>query len=367
MEIRLLPAVDRIDASTWNALAGDDDPFTDHAFLALLEESGSVDARRGIEPLHLVAYEDETPVAALPLYAKTHSYGEYIFDWSWADAAYRAGIEYYPKLVSMAPYTPATGTRMLTGGSGGARYRPALLEGVVAAATEIGASSAHLLFLNDDERDAAAADPRFLPRVTEQFHFHNEGYASFDDFLARFRSSMRKKVRRERRDVRESGLRIETFTGDAIREEHWAAVRRFYRDTCMRKGSEPYLTKRFFSLAPERVGHVAATLNFEKGAHLYGRYWGADDRYEMLHFELCYYRLIERCIDRGMRRFEAGAQGTHKLRRGLMPAEIHSAHFIAHPALRSAIADFLPRETAAVRAQMTRMAEHGPFRRDGGG
>ncbi len=372
--------IGEIDARAWDALAGEDDPFVEHAFLAALEASGSVGEGTGWLPRHVTVWDGDAMVGALPLYLKSHSYGEYIFDWGWASAAARAGIAYYPKLVSMVPFTPATGTRFLTGdGPRRARIARRLVDGALEATERERASSLHLLFLDEAERAIVVEDGRLLPRLSHQFHFHNDGYASFDDFLGRLRSEMRKKIRKERRAVAEAPLEVRTLTGEAIEPSNLEAMRRFYEDTCERKGAYPYLTPRFFELVAERLRHravlvmafdpdgraVAGTLNFEKGRHLYGRYWGALDGYPMLHFELCYYQLIERTIARGARRFEAGAQGTHKLGRGLLPARVHSAHHLVHPGLRDAVADFLAREAFAVERDIEALAEHGPFRRDG--
>ncbi|MCA9535778.1 MAG: N-acetyltransferase [Myxococcales bacterium] len=377
MKVTRVDGVGQVAPADWDALAGDDDPFAEHAFLSVLEDSGSVGGRSGWRPAHVLVHDGGTLVGALPLYRKDHSYGEYIFDFAWANAAARLGSPYYPKLVAMTPLTPATGTRLLVHPSTErAHVVKTLLDGALVAASELHASSVHLNFLNAQEAAEVATHGAYLARTTHQFHFHNEGYADFEDFVGRFRSSMRKKLRKERRAVAESGLDVGVTTGEELSEEDWSRLRAFYLDTCWRKGSEPYLTEAFFTLLAERCRHrvvvgyarrngllVAASLNFEKGKHLYGRYWGCEEDQEMLHFELCYYQLIERAIAGGMTRFEAGAQGTHKLRRGLMPSEIHSAHFIAHPVLRDAVADYLPRERAGELREMAALAEHGPFRR----
>jgi hypothetical protein len=377
MKTACVSSVGAVAPVAWDALAGDDDPFAEHAFLSALEVSGSVGGRSGWTPAHVLVHDGEVLVGALPLYAKDHSYGEYIFDFAWANASRRLGAPYYPKLVAMTPLTPATGTRLLVHPQANrADVVRALLDGALAAASERRASSVHLNFLNAAEAQDVAAHGAFMARTTHQFHFNNEGYADFDAFVARFRSSMRKKLRKERRAVAESGLSVGVARGAELSADDWSRLRQFYLDTCWRKGSEPYLTEDFFTQLAERcrervlVGYarrngllVAASLNFEKGKHLYGRYWGCEEDQEMLHFELCYYQLIEHAIANGMTRFEAGAQGTHKLRRGLMPSEIHSAHFIAHPVLRDAVADYLPRERAGELREMAALAEHGPFRR----
>ncbi|MAQ15823.1 MAG: GNAT family N-acetyltransferase [Sandaracinus sp.] len=378
VRVRFLESLTEVDPESWNALTGDDDPFVEHAFLSTLERSGSVGGDSGWEPMHVTLWTEEgTLEAALPLYLKDQSYGEYIFDWGWADAAHRAGIPYYPKLVSMVPFTPATGRRFLTAPEGDREALVGeLLAGAQEAAERAGASSIHLNFLTDEEQQLANASG-FLSRRTMQFHWHAAGDGSFEDFLGRFRSSMRKKTKKERRVVADAGLDIRVFSGDDLTPERWETMRRFYRDTCMRKGAIPYLTNGFFDQAADTLSDravivmafhedepVAASLAFEKGAHLYGRYWGCSDDYDMLHFELCYYQLIERAIAQGMTRFEAGAQGTHKLRRGLMPVPIHSAHWLRHPALAEAVAEFLPHEAMATERQIAALEEHGPFRRD---
>jgi hypothetical protein len=325
----------------------------------------------------VLAWQSARLVGGLPLYVKQHSYGEYIFDWGWANAAERAGLRYYPKLVSMVPFTPATGTRLLIADDVDRdQIVPALLGGVSEMAKKVRASSVHLLFLNVTELAAVQTHGAFMRRASSQFHWENPGYRDFDDYLDRFRSALRKQVRRERREAQSYGLDIRLLTGPELTERDWDALCGFYRDTCLRKGSGPYLTDRFFTeIAREHASRViaviaydadrpvAGTLNFQKGKHLYGRYWGAVDERPSLHFELCYYRLIEHAIANGLTHFEAGAQGEHKLRRGLLPVEILSAHSIAHPGLSEAIAEFLPREAEAVRREIASLAEHSPFHR----
>lgn len=381
--IDVITSLSSIPAAEWNRLVQADDPFAEHAFLSALERSGSVGPGTGWSPAHIVLRTPKGQLrAALPLYLKQHSYGEYIFDWSWAAAAQRAGIRYYPKLVSMAPLTPATGQRILLGEDEAlSSVVPALLAGARGLSDEIGASSIHLLFLSETERDAiAAAGKDFLPRLSMQFHWHNRGYENFEQYLGALRSPLRKQVRKERARARSTGLTIKTLTGAELTQREYDALWTFYTDTCHKRGSGPYLTERFFKelvdMDPNRVlavlaydgeTPVAGTLNFQKGKRLYGRYWGCLQDYDALHFECCYYQLIERAIDRGMDHFEAGAQGMHKLRRGLLPAAIHSAHHISHPGLRAAVAEFLPAEAFAVEQEMETLAHHGPFKRDGEG
>jgi uncharacterized protein len=379
VRVEVIERIAAVDAQAWDALAGDDDPFAEHAFLRVLEESGSVGGRSGWTPRHVTAWEGDRLVGALPLYLKDHSFGEFIFDWGWADAAFRAGVDYYPKLVSMAPVTPTTGRRLLLAPDVDARaVAAALVAGCFEVADAEQASSIHLLFLTAPERELLEAGGRFMPRLSYQFHWRNRDYGTFDDFVGTFRSQLRKQVRKERRRVAESSLRIEVLDGTSLEPAHFALLARLYRGTCARYGSRAYLTPEFFKGAHAALRHravvavaydddapVAASLNFEKGGHLYGRYWGCLEERDFLHFELCYYRLIERAIERGMRRFEAGAQGIQKLRRGLEPSPIHSLHWVRHPGLARAVADFLPREASAVERDMQELARHGPYRRDG--
>jgi predicted N-acyltransferase len=377
IDIRILSSLGSVDPDAWDGLVGEDDPFVEHAFLSLLEQSGSVGRGSGWEPTHVTAWRGKRLVGALPLYLKTHSYGEYIFDWGWADAASRLGVSYYPKLVAMVPVTPVTGRRFLfAANEDPVELASRLIDGCLDVAESTEASSIHLLFLSPEEQDWVDRDGRLMKRLSFQFHWQNTGYDAFDDFVNDFRSSMRKKLRRERRVAAETNLQIEELRGRELSVEDWRALERLYRATCGRKGSHPYLTPEFFELAPSILDGsplvfaakdegriVAASINFAKGGHLYGRYWGATQRHDMLHFELCYYRPIEYAINHRMRRFEAGAQGTHKLRRGLMPVPIHSAHWIRHPVLGQAVADFLPREAFSVQQQIRELSHHGPFRR----
>ncbi|MEM9727751.1 MAG: GNAT family N-acetyltransferase [Myxococcota bacterium] len=377
LEIRVLWSLASVEAADWDALTGDDDPFADHAFLSLLERSGSVGRGSGWEPMHVTVWRDGRLVGALPLYLKTHSYGEYIFDWGWADAAARLGVQYYPKLVSMIPVTPVTGRRILYAeGEDPMPIVERLIDGCLELANDSKASSIHLLFLNPEERSWVLRDGRLMDRLSFQFHWQNAGYESFDAYVDSFRSSMRKKLRKERRIALEGDVQIDLLRNADLTPDDWRTLERLYRGTCSRKGSYPYLTRTFFEMAPTSLDGsplvvaarnggeiVAASINFQKGNNLYGRYWGASERHDMLHFELCYYRLIDHAILQGMQRFEAGAQGTHKLRRGLMPVPIHSAHWVRHPVLAEAIADFLPREADSVREQIEHLSHHGPFRR----
>jgi uncharacterized protein len=379
MKTEFVSDLAQIAPEVWDRLTGDDDPFVEHAFLHALAQTRCVGPTTGWLSYHVVARERGEVVAALPLYLKEHSYGEYVFDFAWAQAAMRAGLRYYPKLVGMVPFTPATGRRFLIApGVDEQRAVSALLDGALDALKRNRASSIHLHFMNAHEAELVRADGRFQARLSSQFHWQNHGYASFDEHLASFRSVVRKEVRKERRRVVESGVAVSVVEGPQLTAAEWEALRGFYFDTCDKHGSGPYLTPSFFDvirrthaqrvvavLARDKGEIVAGTLNFEKGKHLYGRYWGSTSHYDSLHFELCYHRLIERAIERGYERFEAGAQGTHKLRRGLLPTAIHNACYVADPRLALAVSDFLEREEQAVQHELAALTHHGPSRRDG--
>ena len=379
MQTELVTSISKVDPAAWDQLAGADDPFVEHAFLSALEQSGSVGPGSGWLPQHMLLRANGALLGALPVYLEEHSYGEYVFDFGWANAAMRAGIRYYPKLVSMVPFTPATGRRFLIApGADEQAVVSGLLDGVLDARQALRASSVHIHFMSPHEAQLVARDGRFSPRLSSQFHWNNRGFSSFDDHLATFRSAVRKEVRKERRRVAEAGIEVSVVEGEALSEREWGALRRFYFDTCEKHGSGPYLNADFFEaiarsharrvvavLARDKGEIVAGTLNFEKGAHLYGRYWGCTRDYDSLHFELCYHSLIERAITRGQQRFEAGAQGIHKLRRGLLPVAIHNACYVADTRLSEAVRDFLQREEASVRFELAQLTHHGPEHRDG--
>jgi predicted N-acyltransferase len=323
-------------------------------------------------------------VGAVPLYLKTNSYGEFIFDWGWANAAHRSGIRYYPKLVAAIPFTPVTGRRLPIDASlsdaDAAAVTTAMLRVVRQLADDEHASSIHFLFCTEAEKGALAA-AEYLPRLSMQFHWRNRAeraYENFDDFLATFRSRNRKQVRKERQTAAAHGLTFRTATGGELDDRDWQALHAFYVANIARHGGIPYLNERFFRVARETLAHrvvatlayrgtepVAGTINFEKGTHLYGRYWGCLDDFQMLHFELCYYRLIERAIERRYTLFEAGAQGEHKLKRGLAPAFTHSAHWIRDRGLAGAIAAFIEREAVEVAEEARIYEQHAPFRSTG--
>jgi predicted N-acyltransferase len=370
--IRTADAVSDLPADQWDALTDGANPFMSHAFLSLLEESGSVGGRSGWQPLPIIAENAEGVLAgALPAYVKRHSQGEYVFDHSWADAFHRAGGDYYPKIQIAAPFTPATGPRVLT-------RNPGLALPLLKAAEELcsgnGLSSVHATFIEDGQVGLFER-AGWLIRNDIQFHWERRGYGSFDEFLAALSSRKRKDICKERARAHE-GLDIRVLTGDDIKEEHWDAFWRFYQDTGMRKWGTPYLTRAAFTLMGERMADrialvmafldgkaVAGALNFI-GAHtLFGRYWGALIEQPFLHFELCYYQAIDLAIALRLDRVEAGAQGGHKLARGYEPVRTTSAHFIAHEGFRQAVADFLDRERRGVAQEQLWLGERTPFRK----
>lgn len=369
---RLADGVRQIAAADWDACAGSANPFVGHAFLAALEESGSVGGRSGWQPLPIVVDgADGRPAAIAPAYGKSHSQGEYVFDHGWADAWERAGGAYYPKLQIAAPFSPVPGPRLLLRDDACA---PALIGALEALVDQHGLSSAHATFVEDRQMPLFEA-AGWLIRQGTQFHWANDGYATFDDFLAALASRKRKAIRKERAAAVE-GLTIRHLSGSDIRPEHWDAFWRFYQNTGNRKWGRPYLTRSFFPLLGEALGDrvllilaerdgrpIAGALNLVGGDALYGRYWGASEEVPFLHFELCYYQAIEAAIARGLARVEAGAQGEHKLARGYVPVATWSAHYIPDPNFRRAVADFLAREREGVAADAEYLGSLAPFRR----
>ncbi len=381
LEISVLSSFSDIEADEWDTVVPPDDPFCTHAFLSCLEASGSACAETGWMSAPVVVREagGGRLLAAAPAYVKSHSYGEYIFDWGWAQASERARIPYYPKVLCAVPFTPATGRRLLVHPSlSNDLLEPALMSGLRHLADAARASGVHLLFVSEAEHDRIPAhDAHYIPRLTRQFHWTNNQYTSFDDWTSNFRAKCRKETRRERRRVAELGATLHVLRGDEILPAHWGALEEFYRSTCDRKWGEAYLHPEFFSLAPDMLGDmaialvaevdgdfVAGALAFHRGAHLYGRYWGCRAGFESLHFEICYHRPIELCIEHGWTRFEAGAQGNHKLRRGLMPSATWSAHWLRHQGLAKAVRQAVLDEALVTTEEMAVLHGHGPFRRD---
>jgi len=378
LTLSLHPAIAEIAAADWDACAGESNPFVSHAFLSAVEDSGSAGPRTGWIPQHAALRgADGRLLAVAPMYAKSHSYGEYVFDHGWAHAFERAGGSYYPKLQVAAPFSPVPGPRLLVRPGSGVPVT-ALAGGLVQACEHADLSSVHVTFCTEAEWHALG-DAGWLQRIGMQFHWDNAGYADFEDFLAQLSSRKRKVLRRERRDAQSCGLDFLTLQGAEITEAHWDAFYRFYRSTVDRKWGSAYLTRKFFSLVGERLGDrvvlmlalhgtrpVAGALNLRGAETLYGRNWGAIGDYPFLHFELCYYRAIDFAITHGLKRVEAGAQGRHKIQRGYLPQTTYSAHWIRHGGFRRAVENFLREEQEDVRAEMAALMEHSPFR-DGGG
>lgn len=376
-EIALLDGMAAISAADWDGLANPDggtplDPFTSHRFLVALDRSRSTGKGSGWQTRPLVLYADGKPAAAMPLYVKTNSQGEYIFDHGWAEALENAGGRYYPKLQSAVPFTPATGRRFL----GDAALAPLLLDAAIGITKDNGLSSLHITFCTRDEAEALQGHNGTLHRVTQQFHWENHGYPSFDAFLSDLASRKRKMIRKERETAQGHGLTIRALTADAILPEHWDAMWAFYQDTGSRKWGRPYLTRAFFHevhetmradallcLAFDGDRAVAGALNFIGRDTLYGRYWGCTENHSCLHFELCYYQAIDWAIAHGLKRVEAGAQGEHKLARGYLPTPVHSLHWLADPAFAKAVAQYLARERRAVDEEIEVLTAYGPFKK----
>jgi predicted N-acyltransferase len=378
MEITVIDHLAEVDASAWNTLAGDDNPFLRYEFLDSLERSGCVGGESGWQPQHLLARVNngsQRLLGAVPLYLKHHSYGEYVFDWAWADAYARAGLEYYPKLVAAVPFTPATGNRILVDDDADSHaVAGALSDGARAHAERIGASSLHWLFTPEAQTDLLERRG-LMRRVGNQFHWRNHGFRDFGDFLAAMSAAKRKKIKRERRRVADAGVVVEVRGGGELGERDWDMFYRFYLSTIRSHGAMAYLNREFFlelgRRMPERIvmtlalhngRQVAAALNLLGRDTLYGRYWGALEDFHSLHFETCYYRAIEYCIEQGLERFEAGAQGEHKLSRGFLPTPTYSAHWLRHPQFSRAVADYLAREREGMAHYAEELDAHSPFR-----
>ncbi len=357
LRIELLPSLAGVDPARWNTMVGEDDPFLDFEFLAALEDSGVVGPGTSWQPRYITAFRGDLLVGAIPFYVRWDSYGEYIFDFGWAEAYARAGLNYYPKGVAAVPFTPVAGSRLLVAADESFEEVAGVLVDVLPrAARTLGLSGVHVLFPRREEHDFLVARG-FLSRVTHQYHWENRGYRTFDDFLADLRSKKRKQVLQERAEVRAQGLVVEVHEGEGVLPEHVDAIWRFYLETAERKYSQPYLVRETFEqlartwkhrlmlvLARDGDRYVGGTFNVRGRNCLFGRYWGATAHYPSLHFECCYWTLIEYAIARGMRLVEAGAQGEHKFLRGYNARPTFSAHWIAHPGGRRAIADFLERE-----------------------
>jgi uncharacterized protein len=382
VQIRICSSLEEINAEAWNAHANPAgkpyNPFVDHAFLLALEKSGSATRKTGWLAQHLVLEDqDGRALAVMPCYLKSHSLGEYVFDHAFADAYERAGGRYYPKLQASVPFTPVTGPRLMAAGSNSEMQKKRLIGGALSLCQKLSASSLHLTFLEETDW-RMLGEAGLLQRTDTQFHWHNEGYASFDDFLSQLSSGKRKNIRKERQAVRDLDISCEWVTGKDITEGHWDSFFTFYMDTGSRKWGSPYLNRRFFSLMSERMSErtllvmcrrgkrlIAGALNFIGGNTLYGRNWGSIEHHPMLHFEACYYQAIEFAIARRLDWVEAGAQGPHKLARGYLPRPTYSAHHFADPRLAQAVERYLIHERQAVSEDQVELAHHSPFRKNG--
>jgi uncharacterized protein len=375
-EAREYSSIDALPAAQWNALAGAECPFLRHEFLAALEHNGCVDPRNGWSVAHIALFDGSKLVAAAPAYYKAHSWGEFVFDFSWAQAYERSGLRYYPKLVCAVPFSPVNAPRLLLDPELPAEMlRERLIAQLVAHCTARGLSSAHALFIGDAERVAFKAS-NWLLRSAVQFHWHNAGHKDFDSWLASFRSEKRKQIRRERRRCEEAGVHFLTLHGRELTSSQLQFVHAVHARTFHQHGHEPYLNLAFFTEIARSLGDalmvklamrgpepVAAAVFLVSGDALFGRYWGAAAEFHSLHFEACYHQGIEYCIERGLSRFEPGTQGEHKVIRGFVPSPVWSAHYIADPGFRAAIADFLAREQPAIDAYAEDVAAHTPFHR----
>lgn len=376
--IKVLGSIGEVPAENWDQCSGVDDPFVSHAFLSALENSGSVAADAGWLPQHLAVEDNAGRIAACtPLYLKSHSLGEYVFDWNWAEAYERAGGRYYPKLQAAVPFTPVTGRRLLLHPDAPANMEEILAAGMVRLAERHRVSSLHITFPTEPQW-RRLGDMGFLLRTGHQFHWENDGYRDFDDFLACLNARKRKAIRKERRTVADNGVTLRTLSGPALTEAHWDTFFAFYRDTSNRKWGRAYLERSFFSLIGERMGEnvllvlaerdgrtIAGALNFRGTETLYGRYWGCLEDIPCLHFEACYYQAIDYAIANGLKRVEAGAQGQHKVQRGYLPKPTYSAHWFADTGFSEAVGRYLEDERDAVEDEIKELASRSPFSRAG--
>lgn len=379
---RIIETISSVPKADWDRLDGAGrgghipyNPFVSHAYLSALEDSGSAVSRAGWQPRHMALEGEDGRIAAvIPCYGKSHSQGEYVFDHAWADAYERAGGRYYPKFQCTVPFTPASGPRLLVA-HGRKDLKGQLSKALREETDRLGLSSAHVTFLQEDDLSVLESDG-YLHRTDQQFHFLNKGYSSHEDFLNELSSSKRKNLRKERRSALENGISIDWLTGGDLTEDIWDQFFAFYMDTGSRKWGRPYLTREFYSLIGERMAddillvmakregrYVAGAINFIGEDALYGRHWGCIEDHPFLHFEVCYHQAIDFAIARKLDRVEAGAQGEHKLARGYLPVTTHSAHYIAHPGLRNAVADYLEREREAIAETGEYLSEHSPFRK----
>ena len=359
MKIHFIESIKNIDETTWNNLVDSDYPLMKHSFILSLEESKCVGEGTGWSPFHLLVKEEEDVIALMPMYIKTDSHGEFIFDWSWADAFYRNGLDYYPKLVSAIPFTPASGPRLCVLDESKRTHITSLIkEGLEEISIELGISSAHIL-LPEKKELTSYVDSGFSTRTSYSFHWFNNNYSDFDDFLKELTSRQRKNLRKERSKIFDQNIHMERIPGKDITEELWESFFKFYQITYLKRGMQAYLNLDFFHKISERLpeslllviakeaktkGHLAGALNFCDSKNLYGRYWGCLEEYDSLHFESCYYQGIEHCIEMKLNKFDPGVQGEHKIKRGFLPVETFSSHWIKDDRFKKAIDDFLIRE-----------------------
>ncbi|MCK5425099.1 MAG: N-acetyltransferase [Emcibacter sp.] len=378
---QIISSLSEISESDWNSCCYNDhthhNPFLSHQFLNALEQSGCATSETGWQAQHIILYRGDVIVGVMPLYLKSHSHGEYIFDHQWANAYHNAGGSYYPKLQSSIPFTPVTGRRiMVLQGEDAEIIQEHLLQAAVSLAEKLALSSLHVTFAEKPEWEFMAGRG-FLKRIDQQFHWLNDGYSTFDDFLSALSSRKRKNIRKERKLAVADDIEIEILSGKDITEDHWDHYFAFYMDTGHRKWGQPYLNRLFFSLLNEKMSeqivlfmckrnnkYIAGALNLLSDDTLYGRYWGALENHRYLHFEVCYYQAIEYAIHHGLKKVEAGAQGEHKLARGYLPTSTYSAHWINNPSFRNAIADYLVHERDAILQDQEFLASLAPFKKD---
>ena len=375
MQVTVHDAIDNLARDQWNALVGKRFPFLCHEFLSAAESSGSVSPATGWSPRHLSISDSKGMRAAMPLYEKSHSWGEFVFDWAWANAYEQAGLRYYPKLVSAVPFTPAPSARLLLRQADDEEAAQLLLEAAITLAEETDCSSFHVLFSIESEI-GLLKETGMTIRKDCQFHWHNNNYTSFDDFLASFTSSKRKKARRDRRRVEENGIRFRRLRGNEVGAEMLSTIYELISNTFLRRGSTPYFSEEFFRdinttlsenilyvVAEKDASPVAAAVFFESEDRLYGRYWGSDGHHDALHFETCYYQGIDYCIETGKLVFEPGTQGEHKISRGFTPTPTYSGHWLAHPQFAHAIERYLDEEGKHVERYMDAVDSHTPYKR----
>ncbi len=375
MELKIFNSLKEISSLEWSSLIGDHFPFSEYDYLLAMEKGGCVGKRTGWNPCYLTLWQSQKLIGAIYLYLKSDSYGEYIFDWSWAHAYMQHGFNYYPKLVSAVPFTPATGNKILVHPEvDPQQVQTILLKSVLKLTKEWYCSSLHFLFIPEEEVPIFEK-AGFIVRHSSQYHWKNRGYADFETFLKTLKGKRRKEILRERRQVREQGIHIHVLTGESLRDEHVRIMYEFYLSTIYKRGAIDYLSLDFFRhvffkmkdklvliLAQSEGNWVAGTINYHKGHSLYGRYWGCLEEFRSLHFELCYYQTIEYAIAHKIALFEAGAQGGHKIQRGFLPEITYSAHWIQHPGFRSAISEFVQEEKKAIQVEFQQGEAHLPYR-----